>query len=165
MPPWATKLPWEIIERYAATYNLSSRLIAAIIQNESRGLTKSARLEPGWPYYFKPKEISFSLGITEETEKSLQRHSWGLCQVMGAVARELGFRGFLPDLCDPGLGILFGCKKLQQLVAKYPNQDDVISAYNRGTPGKTFDGTYYNQIYVNNVNGFLNDLKAVNLPK
>lgn len=163
MPPWGLKLPWDIIEQQASTFDISPTLVAATIMTESTGIPKAARLEPGWPFYFKPKEMAFSLGITEETEKSFQRHSWGLMQVMGEVARELGFRGFLPDLCEADVGILYGCKKIAQLSRKYQIQDDVIAGYNWGTPEKTPDGSYWNQSYVDKVNGFLYELKGVQL--
>jgi soluble lytic murein transglycosylase-like protein len=36
--------------------------------------------------------------------------SWGLMQVMGQSARELGYREFIPELCDPASGLYWGCK-------------------------------------------------------
>lgn len=33
-------------------------------------------------------------------------NQWGVMQVMGGVAREVGFKGsFLTELCDPEVGI------------------------------------------------------------
>jgi len=41
--------------------------------------------------------------------------SWGLMQVMGQVAREMGFDGlFLCALCDPEQGLAVGCKLLRK---------------------------------------------------
>ena len=41
--------------------------------------------------------------------------SWGLMQVMGQVAREMGFDGtFLSALCDPEQGLAIGCKLLRK---------------------------------------------------
>jgi soluble lytic murein transglycosylase-like protein len=46
-----------------------------------------------------------------------QRASWGLCQVMGAVAREHGFVGsYLTQLVDPTVNLLIGCTHLAGLV-------------------------------------------------
>src|SRR5260370_38705560 len=41
--------------------------------------------------------------------------SWGLMQVMGQVAREVGFDPlFLSALCDPEQGLAIGCKVLRK---------------------------------------------------
>jgi hypothetical protein len=46
-----------------------------------------------------------------------QRASWGLMQVMGAVAREHGFRGpYLTALCQVETGLHYGCLHLARLL-------------------------------------------------
>lgn len=63
-----------------------------------------------------------------------QQASWGLAQVMGAVAREHGFKGgFFPELCDPEVGLEYACRLLANLLSKY-DEVDAISAYNAGRP-------------------------------
>ena len=42
----------------------------------------------------------------------MQRISYGLCQVMGAVAREHGLEGYLTRLCDPRVGLHYGARHL-----------------------------------------------------
>jgi len=49
------------------------------------------------------------LGSTEFICQSL---SWGLLQIMGAAARERGFRGDLPELATPDCGLKYGIKHL-----------------------------------------------------
>ena len=39
--------------------------------------------------------------------------SYGLCQVMGAVAREHGYSGHLEDLADPAINLDLGAKHLR----------------------------------------------------
>src|SRR6185503_20153788 len=42
-----------------------------------------------------------------------QACSWGLCQIMGAAARERRFRGlYLPELVDPYINIEYGARHL-----------------------------------------------------
>ena len=68
------------------------------------------------------------------TEANTRAMSFGLMQVMGEVARELGFAGeFLTELCDPHVGIEFGCRKLAKALAKHNGQlEESLLAYNGG---------------------------------
>ena len=79
-----------------------------------------------------------------------QQASWGLMQVMGAVARERGFKGdYLTELCDPAIGIQYGCAHLvwlkNKLYAKYGWQG-VLSAYNSGSPDSNDGLTYATKV-------------------
>lgn len=63
-----------------------------------------------------------------------QQASWGLAQVMGAVAREHGFKGgYFPELCDPEVGLEYACRLLAKLLARY-ELPEALSAYNAGRP-------------------------------
>jgi soluble lytic murein transglycosylase-like protein len=54
-------------------------------------------------------------------------------QIMGAVARELGFKApYLSALFDPTENLQWGCMKLGQLTSRYTG--GAISAYNAGSP-------------------------------
>lgn len=79
-----------------------------------------------------------------------QKTSWGLMQVMGAVAREYGFTDQFPALWDPATGIKYGTKHLKRLYAKHGKWPQTIAAYNAGTP-QLIDGKFKNQGYVNKV--------------
>jgi len=79
-----------------------------------------------------------------------QKTSWGLMQVMGAVAREYGFTDQFPALWDPATGIKYGVKHLKRLYAKHGKWPQTIAAYNAGTP-QLIDGKFKNQGYVNKV--------------
>lgn len=66
-----------------------------------------------------------------------QQVSWGPMQVMGAVARERGFRGlFLSELSDPGVGAEYGCRHLAAyLRASGGDIARAVAMYNGGPGG------------------------------
>jgi hypothetical protein len=77
-----------------------------------------------------------------------QRTSFGPLQVMGAVARELGFIGNLNNLLYKD-GIFYGAKHFANLFDRFfdeHNISGVVSAYNCGRPDPSL-----NQVYVNKV--------------
>jgi soluble lytic murein transglycosylase-like protein len=66
-----------------------------------------------------------------------QQASWGLMQIMGALAREIGFRGlYLPELTRPHLNLQLGCQHLANLL-RWSNGDErrAVAAYNAGRGG------------------------------
>lgn len=66
-----------------------------------------------------------------------QRASFGLMQIMGAVAREGGFMGpFLLELCDPAINLEIGCAHLASLLTwSALNVPQALGAYNAGRGG------------------------------
>ena len=153
----------EIINSEAAKFYLDPQLVTAIIMKESSGNPFVCRYEPKWKYAFECKGFAYILGYgcTEETERLGQMTSWGLMQVMGTVARELGFRGWFSQLCDPAIGINYGCKKLRKIADRYASTDDIISAYNAGSAIKNASGFYSNQSYVDEVFKNLRSIKSL----
>lgn len=150
----------ELVFNIAPQFSVDPDLVLAIIQVESNGNKWACRFEPGWKYHKDTIKWAKALLQSEETEKNQQSTSWGLMQVMGTVAREMGFTGHLPQLCLEPVGIRCGCLKLQSLFKKYESQDDVISAYNQGNARKDETGRYINQGYVDKVNAALRTIKA-----
>ena len=69
------------------------------------------------------------------TEAYMRAMSWGLGQVMGQTARELGFTGqFLSELCDPLVGLEFCCRKLKSALDAHVGQvEDALLRYNGGS--------------------------------
>ena len=99
---------------------------------------------------------SSDLGQMDPTERIGQMCSWGIMQVMGAVAREHGFTGKpsdFPKLCTIPDGLLYGCLHLVKFRARYSAWPDVIASYNAGSPRRSLgpDGPYMNQSYVDKV--------------
>src|SRR5207244_6850484 len=121
----------ETIARTAATaHGLDLARVCAGCDHESIGWQQYAvRYEPG----FYDRYVSAMHGLTE-TEKKMRATSFGLMQVLGQTARELGFDGrFLTELFEPETAIIYGCKKLKREMDKH--NGDVRAAllgYNGG---------------------------------
>jgi hypothetical protein len=142
---------WEILtlaKEHSQT--IDPMLITAICMVESGGNPWAVRHEPG--YQWCVPGAKRPLTCPEATEGFLQRTSWGLGQIMGATARDLGFDGWLTELLDPALNMIWVCSFIERLAARlYGHREDVISAYNAGSPRKTPGGQYVNQAYVDKV--------------
>lgn len=150
----------EIVEKIAPEYGLDPDLVLAVIQIESGGKTWATRYEPHWKWFKDVPKWAKELSQSEETERVAQATSYGLMQVMGAVCREMNFRGYLTQVCITEVGIRCGCMKLQSLFKKYEVQDDAIAAYNQGDNRKSPVGKYMNQSYVDKINAALKVIKA-----
>jgi hypothetical protein len=151
-----------IIEIEAKAQGLDPLLVQAICEHEAQGNAYKVRFEPAWRYFHFPAEWASRLLITVETEKTCQAMSWGPMQVMGAVAREMGFEQDLTYLTEAATGIRFGCKKLKALLVHYGNEMDAISAYNQGSPRKTAGGLYMNaKTYVDPIAARLRELRKL----
>lgn len=162
-PEWSKALPWDVIRNHAGLNGLDPYLVAAIIEHESHGESFKPHLDPGWRYFWYPKDFAEKLLISTETESALQSMSWGCMQVEGAVARQHGFKDDIPKLCQAELSIQYGCVHLKWL-RTYKNcetESDLIASYNEGHPGKTSGGLYLNQPYVDGVDRYLRELRAL----
>lgn len=148
---WSKRLPINQIEHKAMELGVDPCLVASIVSCESGGDPYSARFEPNYKYLYKVNEFAALLKITPETEECHQKTSFGLMQVMGGVARELGFRHHLLALTDPIIGLHFGCLKLKKLHERWVSVEDVVAAYNAGSPRIGVNAKYYNQAYVDKV--------------
>jgi len=157
---WIERLPWDIINAAATSHGLDRRWIAAIIQKESGGDTWAVRYEPNWKYEFHTLEMAKKSRTTVDTQRQLQKFSYGLMQVMGTVAYELGLRENPMKLCaDPERGVLYGCLILARLKKRYPLYEDIFSAYNAGSAIKINNGIRINQLtYVNPVLSLIKEL-------
>ena len=107
----------DLARRIAAAHAIEPALVCAVIEQESAWNTWAVRYEPGFlSRYVAPLYTAGKLSATEAYTRSM---SWGLMQVMGQVARESGFASTsLAELCDPVIGIDFGCKILAARLAR-----------------------------------------------
>jgi soluble lytic murein transglycosylase-like protein len=151
LPDWAVDFSWTEIHESAGEFGVDPGLIAAIIQVESAGICLRMRAEPAFKYILTPARFAQRLGITKETEIACQKMSWGLMQVMGGTARELGLEGHLGLLLFPEFGIHYGAKYLGTKVKKYRSMRAAVAAYNAGSLRMTPDGKIVNQEYVDKV--------------
>jgi soluble lytic murein transglycosylase-like protein len=123
----------EDILNASTTFGIPASLIAAIIKVESDFVPQAYRYE-----------------------SKVNDSSYGLMQILTGTAKMvMGASVSTEDLYNPTKNIIIGTKYLQSLYAIYNNQDDTISAYNAGKPFKYSDGTYKNQVYVDNVNWWI----------
>lgn len=145
-----------IIEAAALDHGLPAGIVAAIVQVESTANTFASRYEPDYAYLWNvkaskpyrvrpedrsldraPSDFSAPRGVSIHTEWISQQTSYGLMQVMGAVARELGFTGtFLTHLCYPATGLDIGCRLLANLKRRYLAKygwEGVLRGYNGGS--------------------------------
>lgn len=143
------------IQTTATITQLDPDLIAAIVMTESAGNRYALRYEEHWRYFLYTSEYAMKLGITELTERRLQCFSYGLMQIMGSVARELGFADSLIVLMDVEKNLLYGSLKLKQFISRWKSIPDAVSSYNQGGPVRDSKGLgYRNQAYVDRVMRF-----------
>lgn len=146
----------ESIDRTARRHGLPPELVRAIVTVESNGNPWAARYEPAfYNRHVAPKPVKTRPPCSEQTEMRLRACSFGLMQIMGATAREVGFEGvFLTELCDPEVGLDWGCRYLAQLARLHYERHGwagVVAAYNAGSPRKLADGRWVNEGYVNKI--------------
>ena len=135
---------WPAIVSAAGSHRLDPALVGAVVVTESAGEPCAIRYERGYRYLFQPARVK-PKGCSTTTEINAQQCSWGLMQIMGATARELGFRGWLSELCRPEVGLEYGCKYLARQVKRFGSVEAGVAAYNMGSPRKGEDGKYLNQ--------------------
>lgn len=149
-----------ILSVYSRMHKIPKIIIAAVVYQESHFDAWAIKFEPHYSWLFgddereqTPAMLSTLRSSDKPTEWKSQQFSFGLMQVMGAVAREYKFRGkYLTELCDPSTGMNYGCKHLRKLIHKYKgNIDDGLAAYNAGSVRRLSNGEYRNQHYVNGV--------------
>ncbi len=99
----------------ATAERLDPSLVCAIVEQESNWNPYAIRYEPlFFAKYVAPLYTNNKIGATEAYARGI---SWGLMQVMGQVAREMGFDGtFLSAACDPEQGLAIGCKLLRKKI-------------------------------------------------
>lgn len=126
------------------------RLLFGIVSVESGFNPFAGRYEKN--YKWTVDESFRPPGCSAETELVWQKTSWGLTQIMGATAREAGFRGWLSELVVPQVNLEVSIRHLSRLGAKLDwVEKDMISAWNAGFPRLGLDGRYTNQGYVDSV--------------
>lgn len=144
------------IEAASAKCQIDPDLVEALVIVESGGDEFAWNPEPNYRYFWDVKRNApFRPTLREEARSKFppkdfptiagdpdqewwgQQASWGLMQVMGAVARELGYRGrYLPSLCHIDTNLALGCLKLRQLLTWADgDEEQALAAYNGGRAG------------------------------
>lgn len=168
-------IPTDVIVKIAREQSAPEDIIRAIIRVESNSNPCAVRAEPMYRFlwdvekntpfrsigsiernqFAAPADFPSAAG-SQHTEWVGQRSSWGPMQIMGAVARELGFRGFFPELCN-ATGIVYGVKHFMALHHRFfanHGITGVVAAYNAGSP-RYVKSEFVNQSYVDKVASFV----------
>lgn len=173
------------LEAAAAAAALERALLAALVDKESAGDAAAWNPEPRYRYFwnvrtgapfrrvtelelaakFPPKDFP-ALAGDPDNEWWGQQASWGLTQIMGAVAREHGYAGkYLPGLvADPAANLAIGAVHLAANIkwaaALYVGLESGrqaaatragLAAYNGGRSGNSPAGPLRNAAYAYDV--------------
>ena len=126
-------IPSLIVLRESLIQSVPANLIRAIIKVESDWNAQAIRQEP-----------------------TINDSSYGLMQILGRTAQDLGYIGTSEGLLNPSVNIKLGTRYLKKQLDRYENDiDAAISAYNAGTAFIRSDGSFANQEYVNRVRRWL----------
>ena len=127
--PWAVR-PLQVVANFAKVYGLRPELVCAVIEQESGWNQWAVRFEPA----FLTRYIHPAIPTAPSTLELTKAMSFGLMQVMGETAVEMGFNGkYLTALCNVTLGIQYGCLKLLRCYARAGGNDRVaLQLYNGG---------------------------------
>lgn len=159
IPVWSMSLPWQEITAAAYDNGLSPLLVAAMVQTESAGDTMATRYEPNYRWTVDIATNALNCHISLVTEEIHQQTSWGLLQIMGGTARDLGMTDTLPELLDEYTGLNYGCKYLARHIDKHKDIDKAIVSYNAGSPRyKKGSREFVNQSYLDKVKNLLEQL-------
>jgi soluble lytic murein transglycosylase-like protein len=130
----------EHFQAYEDKYGLPKGVLLAVSEHESSLNPWAGRYEPAFFVRYIRDRSQLQLGgywprgISEPTERAFRATSFGLMQLMGQVARELGFVGkYLTQLCDPETGIAYGAMHLaKKIKARGGDLRLGLSDYNDG---------------------------------
>lgn len=116
----------------ANKFQVEPNCVKAIITQESHWNPYVLRFEPDYRYLLNTKQWAATLGISESTEVNTQMTSWGLGQLMGAVARELKFTGHMGQFLDPKVNIQYLSMYVKKLGGKAKTPQELFACYNGG---------------------------------
>lgn len=111
-----------LINQFGIQYKLRPDLIGALIMQESSAMPLASRFEPGFKRkYLDGKRLSHFVPeikyVPTEYEILQRATSFGLCQIMGQVAREYGIKTtWLTMIYDPAVNIELCCRILNRIM-------------------------------------------------
>lgn len=138
------------IEEMCQKYELSKRLVFAVIMTESSGREKAYRYEPKFVWTVTPEQWAKKIGCDTQEMLNMQMSSYGLMQVMGANYYQYGGTGSPTEMYEPKCSIEYGCKILKKIIKRHERINDIYAVYNAGSLRFLKDGRYVNQDHVNN---------------
>jgi len=141
-----------LVKKVCQEEGVEWELVWAIIQVESKGNPNAIRFEPN----FYAKYIDHLPFIS--AEKICRACSFGLMQIMGETARELGFDQPWNKFFDPAFNVRVGIKFIKRIMSKCDDYERIANYYNTG-----INSTYWNEDYVRKVMAELQKIKAENM--
>src|ERR1700683_2509507 len=124
-----------LAKKWGGKYGLDPLIVCAVIEQEAQWNTWAVRYE----HEFLARYVKQLDPLSPTTQEIMRACSFGLLQIMGLTAMEFGWRGYyLTDLCDPDIGVDFGCRKLQKCFSVHGADESGLLAYNGG--GNQFYG-------------------------
>lgn len=147
------------LEAAAAAHAIDPNVLEGLVEQESGGWASAFRHEPAfWDRYLK-NNPAYSRRNPREVASS-----YGLCQVMYSTAVEHGFAGKPWELFDPVVGLEWGARVLERLIAwangLYTGDESeragvvlraALAAYNGGRVGNSPAGPLRNRAYADQV--------------
>jgi hypothetical protein len=140
---------------------INRHLLLAFIKQESNGYPWAIRYEPAFNKWLKERvsleTSNYNGHVSKDTELIMRSCSFGLMQILGQTAREVGFKpAYLTELCDPGVNIYWCTKflylKEQRFIKHERGKEAVIASYNAGSPKYDRSGSdFINEEYVESV--------------
>ena len=117
--------------KIALQFAVDPILFCALIENESSWNPLAYRYEEA---FYEKYIVPMNLSATEGKGRAA---SYGLCQVLGEVARELGFREDFSLLSSPDINLYLGCKKLKRCLDQHGGltQESLLAYNGGGDPG------------------------------
>lgn len=142
-----------IIRKVCKQSNVDAELLAAIIEHESVWDPYAVRFEEFAQNRTIPTQYAKDNNISISTERTLERFSWGLAQMMGYTLRDLGYRGPLTAMVEAERNITWAVKLLSRIYMQHPLTNDIIASWNHGSPERGKDGKYVGKVqeYVDKV--------------
>lgn len=118
-----------LAKNVALIEQVDAALVCAVCEQESSWNQWAMRFEPMFlAHYVKPV-----MPEAPSTSEMARATSWGLMQIMGEVAREVGFQGhYFSELCQPDTGLTFGCKKLKACLDRRGDVKAALLMWNGG---------------------------------
>jgi hypothetical protein len=145
-----------LVDTIAKAQGVQPAWVKAIISQESGWNSYALRYEVNYRWLHQPEIYAKHPLISISTEIISQKMSWGLGQIMGALAREQGHPGLMPELLKPEVNIQHICTRIKTLRNISTEVLDIFAMYNGG-PGavKKTLGKYSNQAYVDSASSYL----------
>lgn len=149
-----------LFKSISASQNVDYYWMRGIVKQESDENPYALRYEVNYNYLLNPTFYAKRLGLSLTTEINTQKMSWGLCQIMGALAREQGFSDEIGKLFIPEINLEHLAKRITKLMTFSKDESDVFAMYNGGEGAfHKLNGVYRNQAYVNGVLNHIEEIK------